>query len=117
MLTSLHSAYKPFLDRFGTILGGAPNLYHAHFFPSPPKAALSDATSPVTEIVTCYFPTSYSAEDQKAFEEGVKKLVAVIEKEAKTCKASAGGWVEEEIAVPDSDEKAKAYVLLIGWES
>ncbi|KIV86655.1 hypothetical protein PV11_02254 [Exophiala sideris] len=110
-------AYKPFLDRFGEILGGAPTLYHASFTPHPPRAALSDTTSPATEIATMYFPTSYSKEDQDKVTENVKAAITIIEKEAKEYRASAGGWVEEEIDIPDTEEKAKAYVLLIGWTS
>ncbi|KAK5192463.1 hypothetical protein LTR99_009784 [Exophiala xenobiotica] len=109
--------YKPFLDRFRLILGGPTNLYHAQFTPHPPTAALSDTTSPTTEIVTMWFPTSYSEEDKKKVVDDAKALVAVVEKEAKTYRASAGGWVEEDIDIPGTDEKGKAYVLLIGWTS
>ena len=113
----LYSAYKPFLDRFGELLGGAPSLYHASFTPHPPRAALSDTTSPATEIVTMYFPTSYSKADQDEVVKKAKAAIEIVEREAKEYRASAGGWVEEEIDIPETDEKAKAYVLLIGWTS
>jgi hypothetical protein len=43
----------------------------------------------------------------------------MIEKEAKanSYTASAGGWVDEDIDIPGTDEKGKAYVLLVGWTS
>lgn len=64
-----------------------------------------------------YFPTSYSKEDQDKVAENAKAAIAIVEKEAKEYRASAGGWVEEEVDIPGTSEKAKAYVLLIGWTS
>lgn len=92
-------------------------IFHTHYSPHPADDSLADHISPATEILTFFFPTNYSESDQKKFEDDLKKMVAVIEKEATTYKASAGGWVVEEIPIPDTSDKAKAYTALIGWES
>lgn len=44
-------------------------------------------------------------------------FISMFEKEAKNYKGSATGWAEEEIDIPGTDEKAKAFVLLVGWTS
>jgi len=110
-------AYKPFFEGLGTLLSGPPALYHAHFDPHPPPAALTDSSSLATETITLYFPPSYSSEDQKEVETNVQKLIDVIAKHADGYKASVGGWVEEELPLPGESEKAKAYVGLIAWVS
>jgi len=93
-------------------------MFHAHFTPHPPTEALSDHVSGATEILTAYFPSDYSEADQKTFDDNIRKLVAVVEKEAGTShKASAGGWVVEELEIPGTSEKGKAYQALIGWQS
>lgn len=92
-------------------------MYHANLVPHPPSEALSDHVSPATEILVVYFPTDYSESDQQTFVDGVKKVVSVIEKEAGTYTASAGGWIQEEIDIPGTSEKAKAYQAFIGWKS
>ncbi|KIW18669.1 hypothetical protein PV08_02958 [Exophiala spinifera] len=109
--------YKPFLQSFLTILGGRATLYHAHFDPHPARAALSKTTSPATEIIHMYFPTSYSEEDKKKVADDIKALSAVLEKEGSDFRAAASGWVEEDVDIPGTDEKAKAFVVLFGWTS
>lgn len=99
------------------IIGDGAKAYHARFDPHPPQSALSDKISPTTEIVTMWFPTSISPLDQENILESVKRFISVLEKEAKTYKASAGGWVDEEIDISGTNEKGKAYVLLVGWDS
>jgi hypothetical protein len=109
--------YRHFFDQFSTLLSGDPVLYHARFAPHSPTAAIKDIQSLVTEIITIYFPASYSLEDQKTFEDSLERLIAVFEKNSDGYRASAGGWVEEELIIPGSSEKAKAYVGCIGWRS
>jgi len=111
--------YKPFFKQFGTLMSGDPTLYHVHFDPHPPTVALIGSSPIATENITIYFPTTYSTEDQKAFVDSLNKFVAVIEKtqDISGYKGSVGGWVEEELTVPGSSEKAKGYVCLIAWES
>lgn len=93
-------------------------MYHVQFDPYPPRAALNGTTSPATEIVHMYFPNSYSAQDKEKVVHDIKAFIAVLEREAGTAyRASTGGWVEEEVHVPGTTEKATAYVLLIGWTS
>ncbi|EXJ81149.1 hypothetical protein A1O3_07438 [Capronia epimyces CBS 606.96] len=110
-------AYKPFSGEIGAFLSGPPRFYHVHFDPHPPTVALADGGPFATEFITFYFPADYSEEDQKAVEERVKKLVKVIEGTAKGFKGSAGGWVAEELDLPDGSAKAKAFIGLLGWES
>ncbi|KAK5094249.1 hypothetical protein LTS08_008668 [Lithohypha guttulata] len=110
--------YKPFLERFGQIaVLDKAKLFHAHLSPHPPDEALSDHVSPVTEILNLYFPTDYSDADQNTLVENMKKMVSIIEKEATTQKASAGGWVVEDIEIPGTSEKGKCYQAFIGWDS
>lgn len=72
----------------------------------------------MTEIITVYLPSDYSESDQKTFEDGLKKLISAIENNADTYHGSAGGWAEEEVAIPDANgEKGKVYVCVIGWDS
>lgn len=92
-------------------------MYHAHLKPHPPNEVLSDHVSPATEILNVYFPLDYSESDQQKFEEGLKKVVAVIEKDARTYTASSGGWVVEDVEIPGTSEKARMYQALIGWQS
>ena len=58
--------------------------------------------------------------DTAAFEDRVSKMTQVLKDNAKGWKAFAGGWVVEELEMPDSDDpktKFKAYSALVGWES
>jgi len=64
-----------------------------------------------------YFPTDYSKADQDKFEKDVKKLFAVTEEHASTYTADAGGWVVEELTIPDTKERAKVYSAFVGWQS
>ena len=112
------SHYQPFLERFGQIADvSKAQLFHAHLTPHPATEALSDRVSPATEILTVYFPNDYSQADQDQFLEDIKKLVKAIEDNAETYTGSAGGWVEEEIPIPGTSDKGKAYIALIGWKS
>lgn len=99
------------------MMDGAPNLYHAHFDPYPPTVAISDVGSMVTEFLTMYFPTDYSAADQAKLESDLKQFGEVVKGSSDDFKAAVGGWVVEELDDPKSSEKRKAYVLLIGWTS
>ena len=105
------------MDEVLSLLAGPPSLYHAHLEPWPPAVALTSATPQVTEFVTVYFPTNYSPEDQKTFDDGIRKFGVVVEGSAQGFLGAVAGWVEEELDLPDSSEKAKAYILLIGWKS
>ena len=114
---NLNRAYKPFSEHLGQILGGAPTLYHAYMNPHPPSAALSNASSPVTEWLTLYT----SATDTSAharLEHDAQELVNIIQQHGDGYIASAGGWVVEELPLPhDPSTKAKAWVSAVGWKS
>ena len=92
-------------------------LYHAHLTPHPPSAVLSDVTTPATETLVIYFPSDYSSSDQDKFEEGIKKLIKAVEDNADTYTGSAGGWIAEELPIPNTSDKGKAYAAFIGWTS
>lgn len=64
-----------------------------------------------------WFPTTYSQDDQDKVVENVTAFISVFEREAKNYRASAAGWVDEEVDIPETDEKGKAYILLVGWTS
>jgi len=110
--------YKPFVDKLLSMLDGSPTLYHASMTPPPPSGALSDTSSPATELITIYFPASYSSSDKSTFESGFKKLVACIEDNSPDYTGFTGGWVIEERPLPkDPSTMAKVYTGAIGWKS
>ncbi|EXJ70199.1 uncharacterized protein A1O5_06267 [Cladophialophora psammophila CBS 110553] len=110
-------AYRPFVERIGTIVAGAAKAYHAQLRPHPPVAALSNTTSPITEVVTMWFPNTYPQKDQDNVTEDVENFISIFENHAHNYTASAAGWVDEEIDIPGMEERGKAYVLLVGWTS
>ncbi|KAL2429858.1 hypothetical protein ABEF95_000891 [Exophiala dermatitidis] len=109
--------YKPFTDEVGAFLTGPPRFYHVNFDPQPPTRALADGGPFATEFITIYFPTDYSADDQKVFEASLNKLVDVARKHSQGFKTSAGGWAVEQLDLPDGSSKAKVFIALFGWES
>lgn len=64
-----------------------------------------------------WFPISYSQEDQNSVVQNAKSFVSVLHKETMSYRTSAGGWVDEEIDIPETDGKGKAFVLLVNWAS
>lgn len=111
-------AYKPFLEKFGELLGGAPQLWHAEYRPHPPSALLDGKTTPATEVLHAYFPTDLSKEDATAFQERIAKLAGAIEKGAgEDYTGFVAGWVDEELDIPGKEEKGKVYSVLVGWKS
>lgn len=113
------SYYEAFRKRLSTLCdpAGPFSLYHANLAPHPATAALSNINAPATEILTAFFPASYSQADQDKFEQDIKTLVGVIEKNADGYKGSAGGWIVEEPENEKAGGKSKAYFAAIGWES
>lgn len=108
------SIYGPFGKHLMTIIDGQLTMLHANFDPHPPSAAVSSTTSPVTEVVTCYF-TAHDA----GYEENVKKLTGILKEKAEGFRAASGGWVVEDVEHESIGEgkKGKAYVAVVGWES
>ena len=112
------STYKPFLDRFGNIAHlDKAQMYHANLTPHPASQVLSDVNTPACETLVVYFPSGYSQADQDKFEEDMKKFVKVVEDNADTYTGSAGGWIKEELPIPGTEDKGKAYAAFIGWTS
>ena len=100
-----------------TIVDGAPSLYHVNLTPHPPSAAVSSTSSPVTEALTLYFPSSISSSEQASFEENFKKFIQALEKHAEGFRSASGGWVVEEVEHESVEGKGKAFFAALGWES
>ena len=90
-------------------------MYHAQFSPFPPSAPLE---APITALVTFYGLPSNEEEAGTFIQtfretyEGWERLV----KEAPGQLATAAGFTLEDIDGPSGD-KAKAFVVAIGWDS
>jgi len=111
------SDYRPFLQNLGSIMSGAPTLFHVPFTPHPASHVLSDTNSPVTELITFYIDPST---ENSAVEEPIKKFITILEdamKDVPEYKGSAGGFAEEKVHNAKAGAECKAYVALIGWES
>jgi len=106
--------YGSFGRHLMTIVEGPMSMYHTNFDPHPPSAAISSTSSPVTEVITCYF-----ASHDPGFEEKVKKLAGIIKENTETFKAAAGGWIIEDVEHESigSGTKGKAYAVVFGWDS
>ncbi|RMZ80855.1 hypothetical protein DV737_g2812, partial [Chaetothyriales sp. CBS 132003] len=78
-------------------------------------------STPATETLLAFFPSSYSQADQDQFEADFKNFVSALETHAADVyTATASGWVVEELPIPNSeslDEKGKAFIAFIGWTS
>lgn len=97
-----------------SIVDGPLTMNHVIFDPHPPSAAVSSTSSPVTEVLTCYL----TSEDTQ-FQANARKLLEVIKEKAEGAKASASGWVIEDMEHENigSGKKGKGFVGVIGWES
>lgn len=106
------------MDRFGRITElKSAQLSHAHFTPHPASQALSDHVSPVTEITVVIFSSGISEADQKKVADAFEQQCVNISKTSDKYTASAGGLFVEELPVPGTSEKGKAYIGLVGWQS
>lgn len=63
-----------------------------------------------------YFPSEYSDLDQRKFEEDMSDLFGVLKKQ-EIHRGSAGGWILEDIPIPKTTVKGKAFQAFIGWDS
>ncbi|KAK9238764.1 hypothetical protein V1525DRAFT_399970 [Lipomyces kononenkoae] len=98
--------YKAVLGALKPVLVAPPSMYHIHFDPHPISAVLE---APVVALTTFY---SLSA----TFETDIAKLLSYLEK-ADGFLAVSHGFIDEELAKEDGDEKGKAYLAAIGWSS
>ncbi|KAK9367585.1 hypothetical protein V1509DRAFT_144789 [Lipomyces kononenkoae] len=98
--------YKAVLGALKPVLVAPPSMFHIHFSTHPPLAVLR---SPVVELVTYY---SVSA----TFETDITKFLSYLEK-AEGYLAASHGFIDEELALVDGEEKGKAYLTAIGWSS
>jgi len=113
-------AYGPFGAKLMSFLAGVEGVYHANMTPHPPSAALSETTSPATELLTVFFPSDYSEAQKAKFDADFRKLCDAIEAGGKgSYVTGAGGWVvEDEItSLADASIKGKAFFAAIGWTS
>ncbi|CEJ57515.1 hypothetical protein PMG11_06206 [Penicillium brasilianum] len=106
-------AYLPAVIPIGSVCSGPHTVYHARFNPYPPTVL---AEAPVTEVMTIYFPADYSLDDQKTYDDGMRKFFKACHTHAGGFLTSTGGWVHEVQKLEDGEE-VKAYVALFGWES
>lgn len=112
----LRRHYQPFRSELGKVVDlSRAHVCHVNTTPHPPLA-LSAHVSPVTEILTVYFPLEYPDSDRKKFEENMKEVFAVVGRQ-EIYRGSAGGWVLEDVPIPNTDNTGKAFEAFIGWES
>lgn len=97
------------------LVAGAPSIQHVHFDPHPPSDPLK--LGGATEVLSIFFPASYSDEDQNTFEARVKKFVEIVKADTPDVKAIAGGWADEEVDIPGTEGKGRVYTTLIAWTS
>lgn len=103
-------AYQPFLQRFLTIVAGAPTIIHSDL--QPYADALETLSAPVTEIATFYF----GSDPPEKYIDGVNKFREVVDKESVDgYLGGAVGITYEE--VEREGVKGKGAVLVIGWKS
>lgn len=98
------------------ISGGVPVMYHAAFAPPHPRQVLSKIHSPVTEIVTFYFAADFPEALHDKITSDTERFRTTLEAQD-GCKASAAGWVLEQVDLPNAQGKGKAFLMVIGWNS
>lgn len=91
-------------------------MHHAEFSRPASCEELSKPISPITEIVTIYFPVDISATARAKVVSDTELFRKACEGPA-GCKAHTAGWVLEDVDVPGQSEKGKAFVMLLGWDS
>lgn len=86
-------------------------MYHINFTPHPPRAALSDTNTPVTEVLTMFFPQGISSEDQAAYSKKLESFPAP--------RGVVAGWAIEDSFPYEKAEggKAKVFTALLPWQS
>ena len=109
--------FGPLIKRLVTIIDGKARYHHVRFDPHPPLSVLSGSFSPVTELLTVYFPSSTSADSQKNYEQNFSKFMKGLEEDADGYRGYASGWVREEVEHESLEGKGKAYFAAIGWDS
>ncbi|KAK5057908.1 hypothetical protein LTR84_011909 [Exophiala bonariae] len=113
--TRFMAVYEPFLKEFGGILDTGARAYHADFVPYGKAETPCDARSRTTQIITMWFPDTYSEVDKHEVESQAQRFVATLENVA-SYNSSVGGWVREMIDIPGTIRQGKAYVLLVSWD-
>lgn len=105
--------YPSFAQRFTSVAGGKPTLYHVDF--QPDAGALEQAVAaPVTEVATFLFG---DAGVPAEYEKGLVDFDAAITKAGIAgYKGAAYGFTQEEVEHV-AGKKGKAAVLVIGWDT
>ena len=115
------SYYLPFIQKLSTITDMTQiHAFHTHVQPHPADQVLHEETSPVTELFTAYFPKDYSEVKQREYVRRLETLVENVKTEGATenpIKGYSGGWAVEDLVVPGTEEKGKAFLAIFGWES
>ncbi|KAI9846901.1 MAG: hypothetical protein M1837_003513 [Sclerophora amabilis] len=111
--------YGPFVKNLVSMLEAPPALHHTAFSPWPATRALSNTSSPVTELVTFHFPASFADDDNdddvSSFDATFAEFAKIVD-EADGFRARASGWVVEQLE-HDKAGKGKAFDLAFGWDS
>jgi hypothetical protein len=115
-ITQLFTSRTADTPDLSNLFSRAPIMYHAALIPIHPSHVLSKVHSPVTEIVTFYFAADFPAASHDKISSDTKKFRAALEAPG-GCNSSAGGWVLEQVDLPNGQGKGKAFVMVIGWDS
>lgn len=116
-------AYEPFFNNVKAIMSptAAPTLTHHTLSAHPSSSSDGPVTaSPVTELVSFYFPPDFAEAD---FDEPLQTFADAAAQHAQGLRASAHGWsVEKDIehaslAAAGAKGKGKVWLLVVGWDS
>lgn len=113
-------AYGPFMKDIGKDITASPAVYHVPFVPFPPTVLNNDSgrgKTAVAEVCHAYFPADIDMLQQQEALAQVQQFIDETKKldvEGFTGEAAHGFALEE---VEFKGEKARAIVLVLGWES
>lgn len=108
--------YGPFMKNLGSILDGEAVLTHVTFNPNPPAAALSGAGGAATECFLSYYDPAISDAEKQDVTGRVEKFLTHVQSTA-GFRSVASGWQLEVSPVPGKSDKAKVFLVAIGWVS
>lgn len=113
-------AYNTFLEDIGEDIAATPAIYHAAFVPFPPTVLNNDSgrgKTAVSEVCHAYFPADTDLVQQQEILARFQQFIDGLEKlEVKGFSGEvAYGFVLEDLDF--KGEKARAAVLVLGWDS
>ncbi|KAG9230975.1 hypothetical protein BJ875DRAFT_134758 [Amylocarpus encephaloides] len=110
--------FSSFIRSVGNLFGEPRNIFHVAL-DSPAFGPNGPATANVVEFVQVYFPASRVTPDfEKQIEADFSRFEGIFRRAANGDVGLALGWVVEEQEHGDiTDEKAKCFFVVRGWES